>query len=510
MKLKPVRWLLALAALAITAAQPATARDNPCVSLASIVSNFRNTSSNHGKTANQLFAELGELSVMARLGQAAAHVQVHEPIGTAINVVSPNGDTAYAELSSKIRWLNAVDLQPFATVPLAPANRVSDFCTTGMLGGIYVHENAGLLLGRMTDALLIAFRATNDGWALTDAPVTPDAYDWTHIDHHYSQYSDIIPAIERYLTAHPEIKKVYLAGDSLGGAMTQRFLQLHPGAGNMRGVTFGSPGTPSIAFEDARLWTFINDIDPLFLVPNLIYKVSGKRFIVHLGLAPSVPPNATYHAPQAYYRLMRHFEAHGLSKSYLATRFAGAITRWNSLQLRLRKTTFTPEDFTVGVPGTLRSLPGSNPRVMAGGDGTDRLIGGIGAGDLFGFGGADCLESLHRPERLFGGAGPDVFLLHGNYSGFGGDVMDFRSGSDRLALLSTVPAFTPLVDGRNFIRGTTPNGVRPTLLYDRSAGQMWFDMDGTGVIPVVLVARLKGSPTVEATDIALTPPAICK
>jgi hypothetical protein len=47
-------------------------------------------------------------------------------------------------------------------------------------------------------------------------------------------------------------------------------------------------------------------------------------------------------------------------------------------------------------------------------------------------------------------------------------------------------------------------------LYDRSAGQMWFDMDGTGVIPVVLVARLKGSPTVEATDIALTPPAICK
>jgi hypothetical protein len=503
--------VLAMAAV-LAQAVSATARANPCLSLATIVSGYHNTSSHHGQTANQLFADIGQLTLLARFGQAASHVQLHEPVGTGLNVVSPNGDAAYAELSARIRWLDAADLNPYSGVSLSPIiNEGSPFCTRGLLGGTYVRENAGALLGRVSDALFLAFRATNDGWNLTDAPVTPDAYDWTHLDQHYGRYQFLLAAIDGYLAAHPEITRVYLAGDSLGGAMVQRYLQLHPGNSRLKGFTFGSPGTPSISFEDDRLWTFITDIDPLILVPNLFYRTSGKRFIVHIGVAPSTPPNAVYHAPQAYYRIMQHLDRHGIGRAYLNAKFAGgSITRWNSLSLRLRRTATSPEDFTAGIPGTQVSLPGSHPRTMAGGDGSDRLIGGIGAGDLFGFDGSDCLEGLHRPEKLYGGAGPDVFLLHGNYLAYGGDVMDFRSGRDRLAMLSTLPAFTPVIDGRNFVRGTTSTGIRPTLLYDRAAGRMWYDFDGRGPFPALEVARFAGHPAIAASDIVLTVPALCR
>jgi hypothetical protein len=292
--------------------------------------------------------------------------------------------------------------------------------------------------------------------------------------------------------------------------MAQKFMLSNPDDDRMRAILFGSPGNEAIPRQDRRIWTFINDIDPLFLVPSLKYKVSGKRFIVHTGKTPPVPLISSYHDPQAYVRAMVHLDEAGLGAAYLRDKFAGGdITRWNAIFLRMRKIADDPDDFEVGVPGRMVTLPGSTPRAMVGGSGPDIIIGGIGAGDLFGRGGSDCLQPLNRPERLFGGSGKDWFVLRGNYEAYGARVMDFQSGTDRIVALGTLPAYQDVIDGRNFIRGTSAKRNRPTLLYERSLGKMWFDMDGTGAIPKFLVAKFPSRPKVLASDIDLLIPDSC-
>jgi hypothetical protein len=507
----PLKRILAALAAVVLLAGAASARPDPCTELAAIVGAYHNQSTNRGKTAGQLFTEMGKLTVLAKLGQAAAHVQDHEPDGIGINVISPNADAAYAELSGKIRWLGAADLNGYSGVSLSPAYAATPlFCTSGMLGGIYARANAAALVGRMTDALFIAFRATNDGWNLTGTPVTPDALDWTRQDRHYKRYEYLLSAIGGYLAAHPEIAHVYVAGDSLGAAVAQRYMLKHRNDGRLRAYLFGSPGNPSVAFQDRRIWTFLNDIDPVLLVPALRYKLSGKRFLIHLGLAPAVPPNAVFHDPQAYVRIMQHLDRHGVGAGYLGSKFAGGSAgRWNAIFVTIAALGKDPEDFDVGVPGHIATLPGSDPRLMAGGDGDDVITGGIGSGDLFGFGGSDCLEAGNGSDRLTGGGGHDRFILHGSSPLFGGRIMDFASGFDQIVALGTLPAGTPLRDGRNFVRGTVARHRLPSLIYDRDGGQLFFDMDGTGPFFAYQIGRFPRHPKILASDIALERPKGC-
>jgi pimeloyl-ACP methyl ester carboxylesterase len=509
--LKTLRGLAVAAGLLAMATAAMAARPNPCLELASIVSSHSNTSSHGGKTAAELFADEGRLTVFARLGVAAAHVQDHEPVGTAINEVSENADAAYAALSARIRWLEASDLEPPSGLELSPANTVDPaFCTRGLLGGVYARGNSAVLVGRVSDALFLAFRATNDGWNLSDTPVTPDALDWTEQGRHYKRYEFLLEAVADYVAANPEIGHIYVAGDSLGAAMAQKYMLKHPNDGRLRAIVFGSPGNPSIPRQDNRIWTFLNDVDPLLLVPSLKFKISGKRFIIRTGKSPAAVSGATFHSPQAYLREMQHLDDAGLDASYLRDKFEGGdITRWNSIFLRINKTADDPVDFTAGVPGRIVTEPGSKPRVMVGGGGADTIVGGFGEGDLFGLGGDDCLEPLARPERLFGGTGKDWFVLRGNYRAYGATVMDFKSGSDRVVSLGTLPAFQQVVDGKNFIRGTSATRPKPTLIYQRSTGRLWFDLDGTGVIPKFLVAKFTGEPKVLASDIDLMIPDAC-
>ena len=488
------------------------ARIDPCFELSAAVASAPNGSDYGGKTAAQLFADQGKLTVFAKLGVAAAHIEAHEPIGTAINEVSANADAAYAELSSRIRWLDATDLEGPSGLELSPANITgSAFCTRGLLNGIYARRNSAALVGRVADALFIAFRATNDGWNLTSTPVTPDALDWTEQGRHYKRYEFLLQAISAYVAADASIAHLYVAGDSLGAAMAQKYMLKHPNDDRMQAIVFGSPGNPSIPRQDRRIWTFLNDIDPLIVVSSLRFKISGKRFIIHTGKKPAVPPNATFHSPQAYLREMQHLDGGGLGAAYLRDKFAGGeLTRWNAIFLRIRKIVDDPVDFEVGAPGTINTLPGSYPRVMVGGAGPDNIVGGIGAGDFFGLGGDDCLEPLAEPERLFGGTGKDWFVLRGNYQVYGATVMDFSSGNDRIVSLGTLPAFQTVVDGRNFIRGSAATRPRPTLVYQRSLGRMWFDIDGSGAIPKFLIARFPSKPTILAADIDLIVPNACK
>ncbi len=192
------------AGLLVAASVANAARINPCTELSAAVAGSPNGSSHGGKSAAQLFADQGKLTVFAKLGVAAAHIEAHEPIGPAINEVSVNADTAYAELSRRIRWLNDTDLEGPSGIELSPANTADPaFCTRGLLNGIYARGNSAALVGRVSDALFIAFRATNDGWNLTDTPVTPDALDWTEQGRHFKRYEFLLQAISAYVAADP-------------------------------------------------------------------------------------------------------------------------------------------------------------------------------------------------------------------------------------------------------------------------------------------------------------------
>mgnify|MGYP000930297901 CR=1 FL=1 len=325
-----MRLLIAAVAVMALASGAASARPDPCLSLSSIVAGYSNTSTDHGRTAAEVFASFGKLTLFAKLGQAAAHVQDHEPVGTAINVVSPNADAAYAELSDNIRWFDAADLNPYSGVTLSPELAADPvFCTRGLLGGIYARGNSAVLIGRVADALFVAFRATNDGWSLTETPVTPDALDWTHQTRHYNRYEYVLPALMAYVADHPEIAHIYVAGDSLGAAMAQKFMLAHGGDGRFEARLFGSPGNPQIARQDHRIWTFIDDNDPIVLVPALKYKLSGKRFLIHIGRVPDVPPRGIFHNPQAYVRMMELLDDHDRGEAYLSYWEKGLGISWD-------------------------------------------------------------------------------------------------------------------------------------------------------------------------------------
>ncbi len=130
---------------------------------------------------------------------------------------------------------------------------------------------------------------------------------------------------------------------------------------------------------------------------------------------------------------------------------------------------------------------------LLGGDGADTLIGG------FGF------------DLYTGGAGADLFIYNSGFEGgafaLGGEVItDFESGVDRIAFIGATSGFASFIVGNNlFLQTTAPTGTQgtttgPTLIYDRSAGALWFDSNGNQAGGLNYLASVLGAPTLTAAD----------
>jgi Ca2+-binding RTX toxin-like protein len=168
-------------------------------------------------------------------------------------------DQSYLDLLSQ-GW-QPVDLLPES------ANKYSagGYLTYGMMSdGFYINQNAAALVMRKESDLVIAIRGTND---YDSTPLdtffnpadpkdlqSPDKDQWTAMPTHYQLVSNVLGAAGIYAFSGNGIKKTYLTGHSLGGAMAIKFLSENLGLSNLEAITFGAPA-----------FVFV---DPVFGIPN--------------------------------------------------------------------------------------------------------------------------------------------------------------------------------------------------------------------------------------------------
>lgn len=148
------------------------------------------------------------------------------------------------------------------------------------------------------------------------------------------------------------------------------------------------------------------------------------------------------------------------------------------------------------------------------GNGADNiLLGGAGNDALYGEDGNDTLEGGAGRDDLYGGAGADTFLFASKSTPAQGStadfVVDFNSDEgDKLAFSKAV--FTGLgalgvLDEDAFYAGTAAHDASDRVIYDASTGNLYYDVDGIGRRPQVLVAIVGGweHPALTSADVMI-------
>lgn len=132
---------------------------------------------------------------------------------------------------------------------------------------------------------------------------------------------------------------------------------------------------------------------------------------------------------------------------------------------------------------------------LSGKDGADRLVGGGGADHFFGGKGNDVLN---------GGGGSDKFHFDAPLSSANSDrVQGFETGVDKIVLHSSIfAAFTgdKTVAAEEFKLGKSAADENDYLIYDKDAGKLYYDADGSGEASKKLIATFNGNPDIAATD----------
>ncbi len=162
--------------------------------------------------------------------------------------------------------------------------------------------------------------------------------------------------------------------------------------------------------------------------------------------------------------------------------------------------------------GTLRGMGGNdlligrevqNSTRLFGGDGNDTLD-PHGFGNLFGEAGDDVLIAGGAASQMTGGMGADQFIFAG--TGLQYTITDFVSASDKFRLDgSTMTAlgasgnFAP--NDERFHAGALAAEADDRVIWDASAGELWYDADGSGAGAAELIAWVSGNVT--ATDIVV-------
>jgi Ca2+-binding RTX toxin-like protein len=103
-------------------------------------------------------------------------------------------------------------------------------------------------------------------------------------------------------------------------------------------------------------------------------------------------------------------------------------------------------------------------------------------------GGNDTLVGGDGSDTLYGGAGEDTFIF--NVQDGGVDrIADFSSRSDKIHI--------DWAGGRsgvglgNFVYGPQALDAEDRVIYDQASGRVYFDPDGTGYKPQILLAKVK-------------------
>ena len=264
-------------------------------------------------------------------------------------------------------------------------------------------SNAEAFVGRGSDALFVAFHGAED---VGDVGLA--AFD---TGGEYQLFSPLIAAIDTYVSTHPEIKHVYLAGHSLGGAVAEKYMADHAGApfgpGIYSAVTFGSVGYSDFTSHqtDSRIIDIHDDADPLDSIHNergAIYNVidsdrsSGADDIIQQG-----------HEWALYDKIGASIEQLGYNLSG-----GGGTTNISADYDKISGNWYvnSPIGTVYGSTGNDTILAGNSNNTIHGNGGDDHLFGGP-YNDEF-----DFQSDFNRNDQIHGGIGTDTLALDGDYS----------------------------------------------------------------------------------------------
>ena len=188
-------------------------------------------------------------------------------------------------------------------------------------------------------------------------------------------FADLRAAIDAYLAANPGVKKVYVTGHSLGGAMAHAFMQQHAGDARYEAATFGSLGFgvgPDA--NDPRIINLLNEAD---IVRGLTDRSNGDDNLLANGFTESVASHL--------------MDLYGAEARFL---------RRNGIDFDQLKAAPDVDSFV------FKAVWNGAAYVI--GEGNDALIGTPGADFLIGGNGADTLNGGAGNDVTNGGAGNDI------------------------------------------------------------------------------------------------------
>ncbi|HET7714099.1 MAG TPA: hypothetical protein VFK86_00575 [Bauldia sp.] len=143
--------------------------------------------------------------------------------------------------------------------------------------------------------------------------------------------------------------------------------------------------------------------------------------------------------------------------------------------------------------------------ILRGRAGNDRLFGNDGDDNLKAGTGNDTLMGWHGFDKLKGGAGLDVFGFFINPMDLpvGYDKLkDFVPGEDLIGLSFELGNGPPpgYLGSQYFHKGTVATTPEQLVIYDKQAGNIFIDLDGSGAQAQFLLATVKPGTKLQAED----------
>lgn len=143
---------------------------------------------------------------------------------------------------------------------------------------------------------------------------------------------------------------------------------------------------------------------------------------------------------------------------------------------------------------------------LSGGGGNDALTGGAGNDVVLGGSGNDALAGGFGNDMLTGGSGRDAFLFDRalNATTNVDRIADFIAVDDRLLLDDAVfDGIGPLgaLAAGAFRAGVSARDASDRIVYDATAGRLWFDADGNGAGAATLFATMAPGTALTVGDI---------
>jgi Ca2+-binding RTX toxin-like protein len=165
------------------------------------------------------------------------------------------------------------------------------------------------------------------------------------------------------------------------------------------------------------------------------------------------------------------------------------------------------ENLTLTGSGNIGAVGNSLANVIEGNSGNNGLLGEGGDDTLTGGDGNDELNGGPGGDFLQGDGGDDFYSW---FNAAEGDdtILGFVSAEDTLAFSAAgfgggLTSGETLVDGTTFIVGgvsANPTTAEGTFLYEGVFGDLYWDVDGTGPNPKVLIAYFEDAPTLTSAD----------